>query len=265
MADRHLIAFTANYPLTARLEPGMIDSLFEGMKAFVNEHPHVAAAFACLELAYWPSRPKPIRPHLHGILAVPPGEISVRELLAIWRENVPVDDREKDENIVHSRPIQMEPRGLRGWMKYMMEPLSRKGRWSRATAAEKAHVKEVLHNKHRIRQHPHAWPKIKEEIDRHGLERFGNDYDRSLLSDAEWERIWPFLLDTRPENGGRPAMDRRTVLEGILWYLHRGGRWRDLPAKYGSYKTISSRFSRWKQNGTWAEVAPRLDQAPPQQ
>jgi transposase len=32
------------------------------------------------------------------------------------------------------------------------------------------------------------------------------------------------------------------VLDGILWVLRMGCRWRSLPERYGSWKTVSGRF-----------------------
>ncbi|MFB6272570.1 MAG: transposase [Salinibacter sp.] len=262
MADRHLIAFTANYPLTARLDPGMIDSLFEGVNAFVNKHPHVIVAWSALDLSYWPWRSKPFRLHIHGIL-VATEEIRSAKLAPTWRAIVPVDHGDKDEAIVDVGPIH-EYGGLRRWLWYCLKPLSEKNRWDLATGEEKAQVEETLYRRHLNRQYPHSWQEIEWELGRAGVARSGTGYDRDLLSDAEWERIWPFLLDTQPENGGRPAMDRRTVLEGILRYLYRGGRWKDLPAKHGKPETVSSQWTRWKREGTWSEVVQRLDQPPPQ-
>ncbi len=53
---------------------------------------------------------------------------------------------------------------------------------------------------------------------------------------------------------GRPAHDHRTILNGILWLLRTGAPWRDLPERYGSWKTVYSRFSRWRDAGVWEQV-----------
>jgi hypothetical protein len=63
------------------------------------------------------------------------------------------------------------------------------------------------------------------------------------LSDGEWEVIRP-LLPPRA-TVGRPRIDDRLVINGILYVLVTGCRWMDLPAKYGSYKTCWDRFRRW--------------------
>lgn len=53
---------------------------------------------------------------------------------------------------------------------------------------------------------------------------------------------------------GRPANDHRTVLNGILWVLRKGAPWRDLPARYGSWQTVSSRFRRSREAGIWDQL-----------
>jgi len=59
-----------------------------------------------------------------------------------------------------------------------------------------------------------------------------------LLTDAQWEKIWP-LLPKRPPRPkcGRPPKDYRKVLEGILGILRSGARWCDLPDEFPSPPT----------------------------
>ena len=51
------------------------------------------------------------------------------------------------------------------------------------------------------------------------------------LSDAQWVQIEGFL----PANGhkGGQWKDHRLMIDGILWALSDGGRWRNLPAEFG--------------------------------
>ena len=72
----------------------------------------------------------------------------------------------------------------------------------------------------------------------------------SELSDAQWGRLRPLLRPQKPRTG-RPARDHRTVINGILWVLRTGSPWRALPERYGSWKTVSSRFYRWQRAGIW--------------
>jgi transposase len=77
--------------------------------------------------------------------------------------------------------------------------------------------------------------------------------ETSGLTDAQWERLCPLLPPQKPYTG-RPAKDHRTVLNGILWILRTGSPRRVLPERYGSWKTISSRFYRWQRAGVWDRV-----------
>ncbi len=81
--------------------------------------------------------------------------------------------------------------------------------------------------------------------------------DRPELTDAQWASLRPLLPPQKPRTG-RPANDHRTVLGGILWVLRTGAPWRDLPPRFGSWKTASSRFYRWRQAGVWDHVLAEL-------
>jgi transposase len=75
---------------------------------------------------------------------------------------------------------------------------------------------------------------------------------RHELSDQEWARLEPLLP---PRRGyGRPSHDHRRILNGILWILHTGAPWRDLPERYGPWGTVYSRFRRWSQAGVFERV-----------
>lgn len=79
------------------------------------------------------------------------------------------------------------------------------------------------------------------------------------LTDQQWMSLQPFLPPQKPQIG-RPAYNHRTVLNGILWILRSGGAWRDLPERYGKWKTISSRFYRWQRQGVWTQILQQLQQ-----
>ncbi|MER8093012.1 transposase, partial [Streptomyces goshikiensis] len=71
---------------------------------------------------------------------------------------------------------------------------------------------------------------------------------RHELSDAEWELVQPLL--PRPVLG-RPRLDDRMVLNGIVWKFRTGVAWRDVPERYGSWATLHTRFRRWAADGTF--------------
>jgi transposase len=48
------------------------------------------------------------------------------------------------------------------------------------------------------------------------------------------------------------------MLNGILWILRTGAPWRDLPERYGNWKTVYSRFRRWEHSGVWDRILTTL-------
>lgn len=81
---------------------------------------------------------------------------------------------------------------------------------------------------------------------------------RYELTDDQFERIEDFLPET---NGrGRPYKDHRQVINGIFWILRSGAPWRDLPDRYGSWKTVYDRFRRWTDDGTLQRIVRKLQE-----
>jgi len=76
---------------------------------------------------------------------------------------------------------------------------------------------------------------------------------RGELTDQQWALIAP-LLPPQRHRTGRPAIDHRQMVNAILWLTRTGSPWRDLPERYGSWKTVYSRFRRWSQQGIWEQV-----------
>jgi transposase len=72
------------------------------------------------------------------------------------------------------------------------------------------------------------------------------------LSDAQWERIQPLLPVAKPT--GRPRADDRRTINGILYVLRTGCRWKDLPDRYGSSVTCWRRLDQWQMDGTWERI-----------
>ena len=70
------------------------------------------------------------------------------------------------------------------------------------------------------------------------------------LSDEQVERLRPHF----PKPRGKPRVDDRRVLSGILHILRNGLRWQDAPAVYGPHKTLYNRFARWSRLGVFARI-----------
>ena len=76
---------------------------------------------------------------------------------------------------------------------------------------------------------------------------------RYELTQAQWERIAP-MLPGKKTDPGRTGGDNRLFVNGCLWVLRSGAHWRDLPERYGKWKTLHKRFTRWAGAGVWDEV-----------
>ena len=50
---------------------------------------------------------------------------------------------------------------------------------------------------------------------------------------------------------GRPWIESRRVLDGVLYVLRTGCQWKAVPAEYGSGSTVHRRFQRWVGRGCW--------------
>lgn len=71
-----------------------------------------------------------------------------------------------------------------------------------------------------------------------------------LLSEAQMRRIEPFF----PLSHGRPRVDDRRVLSGIVYMIRNGLMWRDAPPAYGPHKTLYNRFVRWSRMGVFNRI-----------
>lgn len=81
---------------------------------------------------------------------------------------------------------------------------------------------------------------------------------RHDLTDHEWNAIRKYLPTGRSSRRGRPWKDHRTVINGILWILATGSPWRDLPERYGRWKTVYNRFRRWRDEDVWNGLMTKL-------
>jgi transposase len=82
--------------------------------------------------------------------------------------------------------------------------------------------------------------------------------DQFWLTEEQFAKIAPHLpTHTR----GKPRVDDRRVISGIIQVLKSGGRWVDAPAVYGPKKTLYNRFVRWATKGVWMDLFHTLAQA----
>ncbi len=81
--------------------------------------------------------------------------------------------------------------------------------------------------------------------------------DLYWLTDEQMARLEPFF----PKSHGRPRVDDRRVLSGIIFVNRDGLRWRDAPAAYGPHKTLYNRWKRWSEAGVFVRMMEGLSGA----
>lgn len=60
--------------------------------------------------------------------------------------------------------------------------------------------------------------------------------------------------------GGRPPKDDRVMVTGIWFVLKAGSPWRDLPAEFGPWNSVYTRFRRWCRKGLWSKLLAILNE-----
>jgi len=70
------------------------------------------------------------------------------------------------------------------------------------------------------------------------------------LTDEQMSRLRPYF----PKSHGKPRVDDRRVLSGIIFINRNGLRWSDAPREYGPPKTLYNRWKRWSDMGVFARI-----------
>jgi transposase len=73
------------------------------------------------------------------------------------------------------------------------------------------------------------------------------------LRDDQWARIED-LLPGRDGTVGVSAKDNRLFVEAVLYRYRTGVPWRDLPERFGHWKAVHTRFSRWSERGVFERI-----------
>jgi len=76
---------------------------------------------------------------------------------------------------------------------------------------------------------------------------------RYALRDDQWEKIKD-LLPGREGHVGGTAKDNRLFVEAVLYRYRAGIPWRDLPERFGDYRVVHTRHTRWSKSGVWERV-----------
>lgn len=74
------------------------------------------------------------------------------------------------------------------------------------------------------------------------------------LTDEQFLRIEQ-ELPGRPGAVGRDSEGgNRLFVDAVIFKFRSGVPWRDLPERFGDWKNIHRRFSRWAENGVWERI-----------
>ena len=84
---------------------------------------------------------------------------------------------------------------------------------------------------------------------------------RHALTDEQWDKIEPLIDGSRP--GPKPKIGDRAFIDAVLYRAKTGIPWRDLPDRFGPWKSVYNRFCNWARTGIWellfAALAVELD------
>jgi transposase len=82
---------------------------------------------------------------------------------------------------------------------------------------------------------------------------------RYALRDDQWERI-KAMLPGQEGQPGATARDNRLFVEAVLYRYRAGIPWRDLPERFGDFRVVHLRHSRWSKSGVWERIFKALAQ-----
>ena len=73
------------------------------------------------------------------------------------------------------------------------------------------------------------------------------------LTDEEWDYIKALVPAPKSGTGrrGRPALERRPLVNAIFYIVRSGCAWRLLPQNFGPWQTVYGYYRHWTQDWTW--------------
>ena len=79
------------------------------------------------------------------------------------------------------------------------------------------------------------------------------------LTEEQWLLVQPLLPPLRPSGGrGRPPLDQRLLLNGLLWKLRYRKPWRTVPSRYGSHQACYWHYNAWEKSGLLQRILDTL-------
>ncbi|QDI73178.1 recombinase [Streptomyces calvus] len=90
------------------------------------------------------------------------------------------------------------------------------------------------------------------------------EHDRLVpdeLTDEAWALVEPIVKAWEPEHPNRRLIPSRPMLDAMFYKARTGCRWEDLPERFGLWKSIHSRYKRWRSEGVWDAIMAALPDA----
>jgi transposase len=105
---------------------------------------------------------------------------------------------------------------------------------------------------------------VEESADLHGPTSLAAAWPRLMrvddpLTDRQWQLVAGLVRWPATGSQGRPIGDPRPLLDGIIWVLRHGGRWRSLPSKFPPHSSCFKRFQQWCRFGILQRALNRLE------
>jgi transposase len=75
-------------------------------------------------------------------------------------------------------------------------------------------------------------------------------HHRHSLTDEQWKRLQKVLPATRRG----PKSSDRLFIDAVLYRAKTGMAWRDLPERFGPWKSVYNRFGNWARRGLWSQI-----------
>ena len=75
---------------------------------------------------------------------------------------------------------------------------------------------------------------------------------RHALTDEQWERLEPVLPKQR--FGPKSKIGDSQFIDAVLYRGKTGVPWRDLPERFGPWKSVYNRFNNWSKQGHWTRI-----------
>jgi transposase len=72
------------------------------------------------------------------------------------------------------------------------------------------------------------------------------------MSEEQWRRVEAVI----PKQKAGPEATRgdRLFIDGVLFRAKTGMPWRDLPERFGPWKSVYNRFNNWAKKGHWEAI-----------